>query len=462
MTGTYAGPPLWNEEAETLGGAELEALQVAKLKKLLVRVFENSPYYREAFEASGVDPHTFSSLEDFQRYPLFTKQIERENQARSMAEDGHPLGRHITCDIRMVNRISASSGTTGVPSFQGHTANDRRLQAENYARMFKRMGVEPGDRAMFAGVMSMWVAGVPTVDAMLDYGLGVIPVGALVGSLKVAELAQLTRPRLIIGTPSFMRHVLKKAREEPGLDMAAAGIEKVLVYGEPGGSQPAVIDELSRGFGGAEIYDLMGGTGCLNPIFASCEAHDGMHFIAPDHAYVEMREPETGLFRPIEDGAVGELIYTGFDRECGPLIRFCDGDLVRINTKPCSCGRPGWRMSMIGRVDDMLLLKGVNVFPTAVQDLALRLKPRLTGNIRILKFAEGPVVEPPLQLWAECAGQPTAAEKEALAAELQGEIQRRLRFKADITLHDEGAMEMEYGSTGKAKLVKKMYQADSK
>lgn len=457
MKTAYTGPALWNEEAETLEGAELESLQLAKLKALLVRAYDNSPYYREAFDAAGLDPRALASLDEFRRYPLFDKHGERESQARSMAEDGHPLGRHITCDIRDVNRMSASSGTTGVPSFQGHTANDRRIQAENGARVFTRIGVRPGDRALFAGVMSMWVAGIPTIDGMLSYGLNVIPVGALVGSLKVAEIAHLTRPRLIIGTPSFLRHVLKKARDEAGLDLATAGIEKIIVYGEPGGSQPAIVEELSRGFGGAEVYDLMGGTGCLNPIFVSCEAHDGMHFLAPDHAYVEMRDPGTGAFMPIEDGAVGEFVYTGMDRECGPLIRFCDGDLVRVATTPCSCGRPGWRMKIIGRVDDMLLLKGVNVFPTAVEDVALRMKPRLTGNIRILKFAEGPVIEPPLQLWAECAGKPTAAEKEALAGELQAEIQRRLRFKADITLHDEGEMAMEHGATGKAKLVKKMY-----
>ncbi len=461
MTISNSELKLWNEAAETLEGPELEALQLEKLKELLSRVYARSPFYRESFDAAGVDPNKFSSLEDFQHYPLFTKYIERESQARSLAEEGHPLGMHICCDIRAVNRISASSGTTGTPSFQGHTANDRRLQAENYARLLVRIGVQPGDRVLYAGVMSMWVAGIPSVDAMLDFGANVIPAGALVGSLKVAELAQLTRPRVIMGTPSFLRHMLKKAREETNIDLSSVGIEKALVYGEPGGGQLEIIEELANGFGGAEVYDLMGGTGCLNPIFVSCEAHDGFHFIAPDHAFVEMRDLETGAFTPVtavEDGAEGELIYTGFDRECGPLVRFSDGDRVRVTKTACSCGRPGWRMRILGRVDDMLLLKGVNVFPTAVQDVALKFKPRLTGNIRILKYSDSPVIDPPMQLWAECSNSPTEVERADLEHDLASEIQRRLRFKVDVTLYAEGEMEIEYGATGKSKLVKKMYE----
>lgn len=457
----YSGPPLWNAPAETLSGPELEALQLEKLKSLLVRVYENSPYYREAFDAAGVNPYEFASLKEYERYPVFTKYDERASQARSLAEDGHPLGKHITCDIRKVNRMSASSGTTGTPSFQGHTRSDRRIQAENMARLMKRIGIEPGDRALYAGVMSMWVAGIPTIDCMMEYGLNVIPIGALVGSIKVAEMALLTNPRVITGTPSFLRHMLKKAAEA-GLNLTTCGIEKVLVYGEPGGSQPAIIAELSNGFGGAEVYDLMGGTGCLNPIFTSCEAHDGFHFFSPDYAYIEVRDPETGKFIPIADGADGELIYTGLDRECGPLVRFSDGDRVQITTKPCSCGRPGWRMRIMGRVDDMLLLKGVNVFPSAVQDVALQFKPQLTGNIRILKYSESPVIEPPMKIWVECAGNPSQDEMDALAQKLSSEIQRRLRFNSVITPFAEGQMEMEHGATGKAKLIKKMFGEDTK
>lgn len=448
---------LWNEAGETLSGEELEALQIEKLRELLLRVYEKSPYYREKFDKAGVNPHEFSSLAQYSAYPTFDKYEERESQARSKAELGHPLGMHITCDISEVNRMSASSGTTGTPSFQGHTRNDRLIQHENYARAFARIGLHPGDRVMFAGVMSMWIAGLPTLDAMMDYGINTIPIGALVGSVKVAEMASLTRPKGILATPSFLRHMLNKAQAETDIDLKTVGVEKLVVFGEPGGNVPEVIRELSEGFGGAEVYDIFGGTSCLNPIFISCPAHAGMHFFAPDTAYVELRDTDTGAFIPIEDGAEGEMIYTGLERECGPLIRFRDGDRMRVHTKPCSCGQPGWRMEVLGRVDDMLLVKGVNVFPSAIQDVVRRFEQDLTGNVRILKYDDSPVIEPPLQLWAECVGAPILAEKLAIAARLQAEIQRVLRFRAEVTLFDEGAMEMEYGATLKAKLIKKMY-----
>ena len=153
------------------------------------------------------------------------------------------------------------------------------------------------------------------------------------------------------------------------------------------------------------------------------------------------------------DGAEGELVYTALERECGPLVRFLDGDKVRINLKPCSCGLPGMRISILGRVDDMLLIKGVNVFPSAVRDVILGFEGAVTGNIRIVKHSTSPVIEPPLKVKVECVGKPTASTKADLKTRLEQKIKRQLRFKADITLFAEGDLKMEYGATGKMKLI---------
>ena len=448
---------LWNEAAETLQGPELERLQLEKLKKLLIYVYEKSNHYKDKFDAAGVNPYEFTSLEQYKDYPTFDKYEERASQQRSQEELGHPYGMHLCCDLSQVNRTSASSGTTGTPSFQGATANDRKIMSENNARALHRIGIMPGDAVLYAGVMSMWVAGIPAIDCLLDYGANVIPIGALVGSVKVIEMANLTHPKAIMCTPSFARHLIKTAETKTNIDLTKVGIKKVLVYGEPGGSIPEIVEEISTGFGGAEIYDLMGGTSCLNPIFVSCEAGDGLHFIAPDHAYVEVRDLETGEILPIEDGVEGEFIYTGLDRECGPLIRFRDGDKMKIKTQPCACGRPGWRIQVLGRADDMLLVKGVNVFPTAIQDTVLKMPDELTGNMRIVKFSESPVIEPPLQLKVELRGSPDDETAKDIATRLQDEIQRVLRFKAEVTTFSEGELVMEYGATGKVKLVEKAY-----
>ncbi len=445
---------IWQDVNELeIGSKALAEVQFSKLKKLLLHVYENSPYYREKFDRAGVNPREFNSLEQYSDYPLFDKYEERESQARSLKEEGHPLGMHLTCNIRDVNRMSASSGTTGTPSFQGHTANDRKIINRNFARLMDVLGGKPGDRVMMAGVMSMWVAGIPTVDALLEFGANVIPIGGLVGTARVLEMMQLTRPESLVCTPSFARQMLKKARTELDIDTTRLGVKKICVYGEPGGSIPEIIKELSEGFGGADIYDMSGGTGCLNPIFVSCKEHDGLHFIAPDHAYIELYDRESGEVLPWEDGAEGEFVYTGLDRECGPLIRFMDGDRVKVNLKPCACGLPGMRMKFIGRVDDMLLVKGVNVFPTAIRDLILGFDKHVTGNIRIIKDSESPVVEPPVQVKVECKGNPSEDQKNILKKQLKDTITQKLRFRANIILFNENDLSVETGATGKIKLL---------
>ncbi|MBN7796563.1 phenylacetate--CoA ligase family protein [Parahaliea mediterranea] len=428
-------------------------MQFTLLKKQLLRVYEHSPYYREKFDRAGVDPRRLTSLAQYRDYPLFDKYEERESQARSRAELGHPLGMHLTCDHRAVNRMSASSGTTGTPSFQGHTANDRAIMNRNFARMAELTGLRPGDRVMMAGVMSMWVAGIPTVDALLAYGANVIPIGGLVGSAKVIEMIELTRPEVIVCTPSFARQLLKKARQEMAVDLSVMGVRTLSVYGEPGGSVPEIVRELSEGFGGAEIFDMSGGTGCLNPIFSQCREHDGMHFIAPDSAYIELYNREKGEVLPWEDGAEGEFVYTGLDRECGPLIRFMDGDKMRVKMQPCGCGLPGMRFNILGRVDDMLLVKGVNVFPSAVRDLVLGFEGEVTGNVRVVKTDASPVIQPPMAVRVECRGRPDDAARADLQRRLEERIQRQLRFRADVRLYPEGELVMEYGATGKVKLL---------
>ena len=431
----------------------LHDLQLAKLKKLLLYTSRNSAYYREKFATAGVDPESFASLEQFAAYPLFDKYEERDSQARSLEELGHPLGMHLCCDIRDVNRISASSGTSGTPSFQGHTSHDRDVILENFSRLAEVVGVVPGDRVMMAGVMSMWVAGIPTVDALLNFGANVIPIGGLVGSEKVLEMIGLTRPEVLVGTPSFIRRLVARAGSGGDLDLASAGVRKLFVYGEPGGSVPEIVKELSAGFGGAEVFDMAGGTGCLNPIFVSCKAQSGMHFIAPDYAYIELYDRAADRVLPFEDGAEGEFVYTGLDRECGPLVRFADGDRMRVTLETCECGLPGMRVAILGRVDDMLLIKGVNVFPSAIRDLVMSFDDAVTGSVRVVRTGDSPVVEPPLSIKVECRGDPDTDSRDQLKRRIEERIQRQLRFRADVTLFREGDLVAEYGATGKVKIL---------
>jgi phenylacetate-CoA ligase len=449
---------LWNPKAENMARHELRSLQLAKLKKLVERVDRESPYYQNKFRSAGVKPADLKSLADYQAFPFFDKDEERLSQELSKEQLGHPFGMHITCDPKLVNRVSSSSGTTGSPTFSGFTKSDRAFAAENTARGLKRMGIEPGDVVLHASVLSMWIAGVPAVDSMMAYGACVVPVGALSGVERVAQIAHETRPKMIRTTVSFARHLAATMQDRAGIDPKSLGIEKVVVTGEPGGSIPEIYSEIEAGFGGATVYDNMGATGCHSPTGVSCEAHAGIHFYAEDNAYFEIVDPKTLAPLPIENGVEGEIIFTGLDRECGPLLRWRDKDIIHINTEPCDCGRPGVRMTFKGRVDDMLLIKGVNVFPNAVRDVVNRLSDQTTGNIRMVLPTPGPVAEPPVRVLVEHVNHLSSDQLQSLAVEIEKALHHQLRFRASIQLQNKDTFEVQTGTTGKSKLVEVLNQ----
>jgi phenylacetate-CoA ligase len=449
-------PRLWNPEKELMSRSETRALQLVKLKSLLNRVYEQSPYYRDKFDTAGVNPRNLKSLEHYQEYPFFDKDEERASQEASREQAGHTFGLHITCNPRSVNRVSSSSGTTGSPTYSGFTLKDREITNDNQARALVRLDIEPGDVVMHASVLSMWIAGIPGVDSMMAYGVCLVPVGALSGVERVAQIARDTRPKSIKCTVSFAQYLAKHMQERTGIDPATLGLEKVVVFGEPGGSIPEIYEPLEKGFGGAMVHDIMGATGCHSPTGISCEEHNGIHFYAEDNAMFEICDPESLQSLPVEDGVEGEIVFTGLERECGPLIRWRDKDIIQVTTEPCRCGRPGPRMLFKGRVDDMLLVKGVNVFPNAVRDVINKTSDLTTGNIRIVKSGPGPVVPPPVLVKVEVKAGLPDQKKQALAGDLDNAIHHQLRFRATFELIDEGEFELLKGATGKTRLVEQI------
>lgn len=444
---------LHRPDIESMEGQVLRDLQFSKLKKQLFRVYENSDYYRDKFNKAGVDPNRLKSWGDFNAYPFFDKDEERISQRRSREELGHPFGMHITCSHREINRVSASSGTTGAPTYVGYTARDRKVSEENFARMAARTGLRRGDKVMFAGVMSMWIVGIPAVDALLNLGFGVIPIGGLAKTERLAQTAIDTRPDLLMCTPSYALHLIKSVPEKTSWRTQDFGIRKLYVFGEPGGSIPEIRQQLSEGFGGAEIYDMSGGTGCNNPLGISCEENSGIHLFANDNSLMEILDSNLQPM-PWENGVEGEVAFTGLVKECQPLIRFRDKDLIRIYTEPCPCGRPGPRIEFRGRIDDMLLVKGVNVFPNAVRDVVAETSNLVTSNIQILRHSNSAVVEAPVDVLVCLKEEGVEIDNPQLSQQLESAIQNRLRFRARIQLVRPKDFTPEYGATGKAKLVK--------
>ena len=239
----------------------LRKLQFEKLRRQLVRVYEHSPYYREKFDRHGVNPYAFKSLEQYADYPLFDKQEWRRSQESSQQASGHPFGMHVTCDPRKVVRVSASTGTTGKPTFQGYTERDRQVANIVGGRMAGIYGLQPGDVVLHAFVLSMWIAGVPVADLLQNLGACVVPVGALSGVKRFAQIAKEIPAVQLNCTPSFADYLIAQLPVQVGFSAADIGIQRLLLTGEPGGSIPSVRERLSAGFGGAKIFDWIGATG---------------------------------------------------------------------------------------------------------------------------------------------------------------------------------------------------------
>ena len=443
---------LWNPSVELMSPEEMRALQLEKLKRQLVRVYEESPYYKTKFDKAKVDPAKLGSLDEIRHYPFFDKDEERASQEQSKEQFRHPLGMHVTCDPKKVIRISSTSGTTGSPTFTGYTQKDREAVNETGSRCLWRMGTRPGDVVMHAFVLSMWIAGTPVVDLIQNYGATVVPIGARSGLPRFAQIAQEVFPKMLICTPSYAEYIIEKLPEKAGVDAKDLGIERLMVAGEPGAGIPQVRERIENGFGGATIYDTIGATGAVFLAACSSEHYEGMHFVAEDYCLVEIIDPKTLEVLPFEDGVEGEIVYTGLEKECAPLVRWRDKDIVQVFTEPAKSGLPGFRFIIKGRADDMLLVRGVNVYPHAIKDVIAGFAPRVTGLFKIVLEAPPPVVEPPVELRVEIAD---GEDEVAVAFDIEDRIHELLRFRARVETVSTGTFE---GTHHKAKLFERRYE----
>jgi phenylacetate-CoA ligase len=419
----------------------LEALKLEKLKKQIAHICERSPYQRARFDKAGFRPEHLETLADLRHVPMMDKQLERESQAESQAKGISSLGMHIVCDPKDVIRISSTSGTTGIPTFTGYTDKDTLVSAEVMKRGMSLMGAQKGDVVMHGFVLSMWIAGVPVVDIMQRAGFTVVPIGGQSGPERFAVTARAVFPAQLNCTPSFAVWMADKLKQELGIDPKEFGFKRLMVAGEPGGSIPAVREKISNLWGGVEIYDVIGAIHSTFMSSCSCQHNSGMHFLAEDFAHLEILDPATGESLPLEDGVTGEAVYTALEKECAPAVRFRTGDKYLVRRGACACGRDTLRFVIDGRVDDMLLVRGVNVFPSAIQAIVARYSGRGVGsNIRVVLKSKPPVQEPPLPVRVELVEEIVGEAKAALEAEMSEVISNELRFRCQVELLTPGSL----------------------
>lgn len=370
---SLADRPYWDAALETQSRAQWDALKLSLLRSHLHHAYTHSPYYRHSFDAAGAHPDHLNSLDDLRRFPFIDKRVLRDRQLAVP-----PFGDLVAVPERDIVYLSASSGSTGVPTASPFTAQDFEDWMDYEARQFWSSGLRPDDRYCHSLNFSLFVGG-PCVLGAQKLGALSIHAGTLPSERLLAVLRQFQATAMWT-TPSYAWYLGETAIKEGINPKTELNLQRIFVAGEPGGSIPETRQRIEA-LWGAKVYDYYG----LSDIFGSCagmcEEQDGLHW-AEDHILVEVLDPDTQ--QPVAPGERGELVLTTLKKTARPMIRFRTGDIVSFTDAPCRCGRTSQRMlGTHGRLDDMLIIKGVNIFPSDVEAI-VRQDHALSGEYRLI------------------------------------------------------------------------------
>jgi phenylacetate-CoA ligase len=372
-----------------------DAAYRAQLEYLL----ERSPFYRE--KLAGIDP---GGLDEIGRLPLTEK-----DEIRGTRTSDNPFGAHLCATRAEIVRIYSTSGSTGTPSYIPLTESDLDNWITGSARSYGASGVEAGQRIVSTYNAGPFAAGA-ALGAFDRLGLSHIPVGTG-NTERLMKAIEMLRPEAAVLTPSYAAFLAER------FDLRGSSVERVLVAGEPGGGEPAFRALLEEGWG-ARVTEAMGIGDIGVSLWGECEEQDGMHLGAHGFVHPELIDPSTGDPIAMEEGAIGELVLTHLRHQAAPLLRFRTRDHVTVRTEPCPCGRTGPRIRCIGRTDDMLIVRGVNVFPSAIREVVAEFVPEVSGRILVKPSATGVKQEPPLPVSVELAEGGTA-DADAISARLR-------------------------------------------
>ncbi|MCB1746717.1 MAG: AMP-binding protein [Gammaproteobacteria bacterium] len=432
----------WNAAAECADAADSRRLHDERLRVQLAYVAAGSRFYQGKFAAAGVDPATVRGVDDLARLPFTEKSELRENQLAVP-----PFGAHIACDPAAVRRVYSTSGTTGRPTYIGLTAHDVGVWREAACRAFWANGLRPGDRVPL--VVSPFVVAASYADAFEAIGTS-IPIGVNMTD-RLVDAFRFGGANSLLCTASYPLH-FARALEERGIDPRTLGLRRIMAGGEPGASIPEVRRQIEQTFD-CTLMECSGNGDYCAMTWAECEQRQGMHFVGQGIVHPEIIDPESGEPLAIAPGVTGELVVTSLDRECMPLVRFRTRDHVEVTHTDCVCGRTGFGIRIVGRTDDLLIVRGVNVYPAAVRDVVAGFAPRTNGVIEI-QLHEAPPKgwEPPVHVKAEHGA--AAGDLAALKADIEARLREKLIFRAEVELVAEGSLpRYEY----KAKLVRECW-----
>jgi phenylacetate-CoA ligase len=423
-----------------LNSPQMKEIQWKKLKQSVRFFYDHVPFDRERMQKSGAVPEDIRSFEDFAIMIPISGQAEyRAVYERCTVGENACLDMDMALEIlfgaeRLKNLylMTTTSGTTGMPTPYPVFHQTTELMPELFGRIGWRAGLRPGTRLAVCFGLSMHVAGVPHLFFYKKLPeVSLFPIGAESGTERMLNLIKLFRVNAFAGTPSLALHLIERAPEVLKAPIKSLGIKVLMLGAEPGAGIPEIRRRLETEYG-AKVYDVGAGYGC------SCDypEYQGMHWIADDYCYYELVNPETHEPVPMEHGAIGLGVFTPLD----PLstfffanLRFTMNDIHQVFTEPCPCGLSGFRYKIVGRADDMLKIKGVTVYPDAIQRVIAQFVPRVTGAFRIVLEEPPPRVVPPLKLKIEYGEGVQDAELTALAKEIEMKMHSTLKIRPSIT-----------------------------
>ena len=433
----------WNEEMETLSSEEYFKVQKRALLRELNYVWQKSRFYQEKFGREGIELGDIKEIDDLEKLPFTEK-----HEIRESLNVAPPLGKHASVDIGNVIRVYSTSGTTGNPTYIGLTFHDRDVWRETAMRAMWACGMRP--RHIVPLPIGTFFIAASYGEAIENLGSTLIPVGVGATDRLIGAVKNLGA-NFILSTTSFPLYLITYCQKK-GIDPKTLGVRGFMVGGEPGGGIPHIRQKIEDAYG-ANVQECMGNGDMLGLMWAECEYKNGMHFVGQGACHPEIIDPTTGDVLEVKEGLKGELVYTSIDRECQPLIRFRTRDHVVVTQTTCECGRTGYCIKCIGRTDDMLIVSGVNVYPSAIRDVVGTLVPKVTGEILIQLVEPPPSVQPPMKIKVEHGQDP--GDLRSLKNEIGKLLREKLIFNSDVELVPPGTLpKYEY----KAKLVDKDYE----
>jgi len=418
------------EPIETASRQELQALQLDRLKWSLRHAYEHSPVYRRKFDEAGVHPDQLQSLADLARFPFTTKKDLRDN---------YPFGMFAVPQDKIA-RIHASSGTTGKPTVVGYTLGDIATWATVMARSIRASGARRGDKVHISYGYGLFTGGLGAHYGVERAGLTAIPFGGGQTERQV-QLIQDFKPEIIMVTPSYMLAIADEL-ERQGIDPASTSLKVGIFGAEPWTPEMRLAIEKRMGISAVDIYGLseVMGPGVANEC---AETKDGPT-IWEDHFYPEIIDPETGEVLP--DGEFGELVFTSLTKEAMPVVRYRTRDLTRL--LPGTARAAFRRMEKItGRTDDMMIVRGVNVFPSQIEELILK-HGELAPHYQCVLNKDGPLDT--LTVRVECAHGADPSSARQAESVLAHDIKAYIGVTAGIEILPEGGVER---SVGKARRI---------